>query len=532
MNNILQMCIEKGYLIEKDLLTIFDNLNSIDAEASNELLNIFLGISRDKILKKKIFLDNINKLTIILLNLKEKKEYKKENIEKIIKTLNLFRKDLNIEFKNFEQDKFIEEDKKSLPEIKNGVKIISSPHILSKKIGIEDFVKHFRNRFSVIKNILQEHNELQNLVSINKISGQKQNISIIGMVAGKRITKNKNMLLYIEDLTGRITLLVNQNRENVFSKAKDIIEDDILGFKCSGNEEILFVNEIIFPDITAKPKKNIENEEFAIFISDLHAGSNKFLEQEFLQFLKWVNGEIGSAKQKEISKKIKYIFIIGDLVDGIGIYPGQEDELVIKDITKQYEKVAELLSSLRKDITIIVSPGNHDSVRIAEPQPILDEKFASSLYKIPNILFVSNPSIVNIASSNSSSGIDILLYHGYSFDYYANTVDSLRLNKSYHRPTLLSHFLLKRRHLAPTHASTLYIPSDHDSLIINEVPDVFASAHIHKSDISNYNGITTICCSCWQAKTPFQEKVGHEPDPCKVPILNLKTGQVNIIDFS
>ena len=42
-----------------------------------------------------------------------------------------------------------------------------------------------------MKNILQEHSELNRLVSINKISRDRQGISVIGLVSDKRITKNK-----------------------------------------------------------------------------------------------------------------------------------------------------------------------------------------------------------------------------------------------------------------------------------------------------------------------------------------------------
>jgi hypothetical protein len=41
-----------------------------------------------------------------------------------------------------------------------------------------------------------------------------------------------------------------------------------------------------------------------------------------------------------------------------------------------------------------------------------------------------------------------------------------------------------------------------------------------------------ICSSCWQSITPFEEKVGNLPDPCKVPIVNLQTGALKILDFS
>jgi DNA polymerase II small subunit len=353
------------------------------------------------------------------------------------------------------------------------------------------------------------------------------------MVFNKRITKNKNILLEVEDLTGRALLLVNSNKEEVFKKAQEIVLDDILGFKCSGNNEMLFVNDIIIPDVFLKEKKKSPYEESAIFIADLHVGSNKFLEKQFLEFIDWVNLKVGGEKHQKIASTVKYIFILGDLVDGIGIYPGQEDELVIKEVTAQYEKVAELLSKIRDDIKIIICPGNHDAVRIAEPQPLLDERFAAALYDLKNAIFVSNPCVVGIGGAGTFPGFNVLAYHGYSFEHYASNVDVIRLNSPSKRPDVIMEFLLKRRHLAPTHSSTPYVPCEkQDPLAIYEAPDIFVSAHMHKSSISSHNGILNIACSCWQSTTPYQEKIGHEPDPCKVPILNLKTGQVNVIDFS
>ena len=90
-----------------------------------------------------------------------------------------------------------------------------------------------------------------------------------------------------------------------------------------------------------------------------------------------------------------------------------------------------------------------------------------------------------------------------------------------------------RRHLAPSHGSNLYIPDvNKDSLVIDKVPDFLVTGHIHKSSVSNYRNITLICGSCWQSKTDFQEKVGHNPEPGRVPIVNLKTREVKILKFS
>ena len=83
-----------------------------------------------------------------------------------------------------------------------------------------------------------------------------------------------------------------------------------------------------------------------------------------------------------------------------------------------------------------------------------------------------------------------------------------------------------RRSPPPTRRGT-----DLDPLVINQVPDFFVSGHIHKAAAANYRNITLIAGSCWQSKTTFQEKVGHNPEPSRVPIVNLKTREVKILKF-
>ena len=140
-----------------------------------------------------------------------------------------------------------------------------------------------------------------------------------------------------------------------------------------------------------------------------------------------------------------------------------------------------------------------------------------------NVILTTNPAMVNIAKTKNFPGINILLYHGFSMDYYMDGIETLRLANAKLHPDKIMHYLLKRRHLCPTYRTNPFSPDSKDPMIIRETPDIFVAAHIHKSAISTYNGILTIACSCWQRKTSYQEKFGHEPDPCKVSILNLKT---------
>jgi DNA polymerase II small subunit len=140
--------------------------------------------------------------------------------------------------------------------------------------------------------------------------------------------------------------------------------------------------------------------------------------------------------------------------------------------------------------------------------------------------------MINISSTAGFEGLDVMMYHGYSFDYYVAEVDSLRSKGGYDRADLIMKFLLKRRHLAPSHLSSQYIPdTKKDPLVIEKVPDILISGHIHKTATANYRNTTLICGSCWQGKTLFQEKVGHNPEPSRVPVINLQTREVKILKF-
>ena len=405
-----------------------------------------------------------------------------------------------------------------------------------KEKNVMSFVHHFKFRYETLKDILIQRQELQNPISISKLMMRKEkNLAcIIGLVQDKRITQNGHILLTIEDPTGCIAVLANKEKENVFTLAKDLVLDEVIGITGVGNGEIVFCENIFFPDIpVTKEIKKSPDDVAVAFISDIHVGSKQFMEKEFLSFISWLNLVGTDSKQKELAKKIRYLFVLGDLVDGVGVYPNQYENLLIKDVITQYDKLADYFGMIRKDIKIIICPGDHDALRLAHPQPVLDKKLARKMWELDNVIHVSNPSFVNIHSSRHFLGFNVLLYHGHGYHYYFDAADSLKKIDVPHNPRHIMRFLLKRRHLAPTHTSTIYVP-DHkeDPLVIKHIPDIFTSGHLHKSDVSSYNNVLTINCSCWQTQTDFQVKEGNFPDPGKVPILLLQTMEVNVLDFN
>ncbi|MEM4153034.1 MAG: metallophosphoesterase [Candidatus Pacearchaeota archaeon] len=509
MKEDIKILLSKGYLVEQSMAFLLNNLfNDIS------LAELLLRFNPPRIITKDFFYNNLNKFV------------ESSNDEKFLAIVKEHFS-LNEKEKSFEE---IEQEKEKFEKIKD-VEIVEERVFTQRKIAVDDFIKYFRDRYLVLKNCLQDR-DLEGLCSIGKISGQKKVLSVIGLVYDKKTTKNKNILLELEDLTGKISVIVHRDKKELFEKASNVVLDEVIAVKGTGSNEIVFANDIIFPDLATEQKKS-PVEQLVAFTADLHVGSDKFLEENFLKFIDWLNGNIGSEKQKEFAKKVKYFFIVGDTVDGVGVYPGQEKELRIKDVREQYKLLAEYLNKIRKDVTIIMcAGGKHDASCFIEPQPKIPKEIAPELYKLKNLIITTNPAIVKIAKSKNFPGFNVLMYHGDSYDYYVDVNDNLRQINAKMKPDTIIHFLLKKRHLAPSHTSTTYYPFEKDFLAIRTIPDIFVSGHIHKSAISRYNNIITISCSCWQKKTAYQEKFGHEPDPCKVPILNLKTGKITVMDFS
>ncbi|MDD4877481.1 MAG: DNA-directed DNA polymerase II small subunit [Candidatus Nanoarchaeia archaeon] len=422
----------------------------------------------------------------------------------------------------------------SSAELKPSVFVIKSYNEEPKKREVGHFVSYMRARYDQLRDILMNRLDMQSAISIKRATEKKtmEKTSLVGMVLKKEETKNGNICLTLEDQSGHMKAIVRKDNRKSFESANELTMDEVIGVTGSCNGEVFFVNDLLLPDIPVAEFKKGPDDVSAAFISDLHIGSKMFLKDEFLKFISWINGETGTDEQKKEAMKIKYLFIAGDLVDGIGIYPEQDNELEIKDIIEQYNECARYLSIIRKDISIIICGGNHDAIRISEPQPVLEKTYAAALYTLSNAIFVSNPAMINIHAVKGFPGFNVMMYHGYSFDYYISNVESIRHNGGYDRGDLVMKHLLQKRHLCPTHGSSLYIPDEKtDPLVIDKVPDIFITGHIHKTAISNYKSTTLLSGSCWQSKTAFQEKVGHNPEPARVPVVNLKTREVKVVKF-
>lgn len=535
-SEIIEKMFEKGVLLSKEMLegdldpTLIEKL-----EKEADLL--VLNKEYEQVLQKQSSLVDWYEVD------KERVELEKANLyESEVKQIKQINED-NKKFKSNDGfEKVVDEEVNESIQLEDTkdepkpVEIINSFLNKPYKYKVQDFAQIFKSRFNVISKILRQRQEFQTALPISRLIGKKERekVCAIGLIHEIGITKNGHFMITLEDPTNKIKVLVSKNNKDLFNIAKELVVDEVVGFVGTTGDNIIFAEDIVWPDVPNNNEiKKGPIEEYALFLSDIHVGSNMFLQKEFERFIRWINGETGNVSQRELASKVKYVFIAGDLVDGIGIYPEQDNDLTILDIKEQYKECANLLSKIPKDKHIIICPGNHDVVHLAEPQPVLYKEYASELHSLSNVTLVSNPATIRIGRSEDFEGFNVLLYHGYSFDYYIANIESIRNNGGYHASDLVMKFLLKRRHLAPAFGSTPYFPGHkEDPLLIKQVPDFLLTGHIHYSKVANYKGVTMIAGSCWQGKTAFQEKLGHEPEPARVPVVNLKTREVKILNFN
>jgi len=416
-----------------------------------------------------------------------------------------------------EKSEQLKENKRSA--IKSKFKILD--YTIASDGKISDFAAYFQDRYKILSSIIKKRIEYRDTREISKIN-EGDNVCLTGMIRDKFKNKQQATTWTIEDLTGDVRVMLDKNKlpPDAEKLINGLVYDEVIGVKgkVAKGSKTIYVSDIVEPDVPYDIVPNKSEEEiYAVFTSDFHIGSILFLQKEFENFLEWLNLK---RNRLDIAEKVKYVLVAGDIVDGVGVYPHQEKELALTDIYKQYDFAAELISRIPEDIEIIISPGNHDAVRIAEPQPAISKKFAPKFYNMKNVHLVKNPAYVNI------EGVNVLMYHGESLDNLIHAIPGL----SYSSPEKAMKEFLKKRHLSPIYADIF--PSEKDNLVIKDIPDVIHCGHIHSIGYDNYRNVHLINSGCFQGRTKFQEEMGHIPTPSKVPVMNLKTHNITILDFS
>jgi DNA polymerase II small subunit len=403
--------------------------------------------------------------------------------------------------------------------------------------GVEGYTSLFRSRYEKSLRILslrQDSKRVKKIETIKQLfnqsninykslSKEEANNSVViaaGLVMEKDI-KNNNYDITIDDQTGLLTATTFD--EDLKKQISMLAVDQMvmIEFEINSKRRKNTIKNLFSLDVPDRIPNRSKTEVFSILISDLHIGSKFFMEKEFQSFLEWLNGN--DRDSKDIISKIKYICICGDLIDGIGIFPNQDRELLEKDSFSQMDHAINILSKIPKHMKVFLIPGNHDLGRRALPQPAIPKKYAEKIYSLNNITMLGNPCMINM------EGIKILMFHGQSLDDIIASIPGL----SYSKPAEAMKILLKSRHLSPIYGQrTPIAPEKEDMMVIEEVPDILHSGHVHVIDVDSYKGTLLVNSGAWQSQTPFQQTMGITPTPGIAIAINLSNLKPFKIDFN
>jgi len=399
----------------------------------------------------------------------------------------------------------------------------SESHLIEGTIN--DFRGYFVNRFERLQKILKARADLRDATSVSFLpEGNKwRRVKAIGMVASKKEFKSGGAVVELEDTQGSIKVSFRGDEQLKKKFSRLLMDEVVCIYGSTMNGRSMMAEDIVWPDISPRIRSGgPRRDTYAVLTSDIHIGSKLFMKEQFESFINWIKAEDGEGASKEVALNTKYLIIAGDVVDGVGVYPNQEEELLIKDLNKQYEQAAEYLSMVPEHIKIIIIPGNHDACRPTLPTPPIYREYAEPVYAMKNVAMLGDPAVVNL------DGVMFLLTHGRSLD---DVIPALP-NCSFKEPQNAMVELLKSRHIAPIYGEkTPLAPEQSDSLIIDPVPDVFHAGHVHVWGVSEYRGVVVANSGAWQTQTKYQQSMGIEPRPGVVPVLNLSNFRTTNLNF-
>lgn len=310
------------------------------------------------------------------------------------------------------------------------IKIIKKFFIKPKKekIPISDYSNKLVKHYEWKKQLLIDRVDSTKLLSINKI--QKQSEFVLIVMVGERDRVEKSVV--VEDLTGNTTVYFENMKEY-----EGLFENDVAGLVCGMNAEGIKVKNVVWPDVPLKRSVNKTKENICcLFISDFHIDSKQFNKERYKKFVRCVEEIERDRKYGKI-----YVFILGG-------------------ISQKKSDVEELFNTLPKN-----------SFKI-----FLRSKKDAAVDKREDLLSSAAPMMIEI------EGIKFLLIRG----------DELRPYRKYcgeNAPDAIKN-ILKRRDLAPINTGEAFVPLK--DTLLDQVPDIFASAGLHSASATNYKGTTII----------------------------------------
>ncbi len=430
-------------------------------------------------------------------------------------------------FIKFLESKIVEKKEESFH---YDIEILHGYEYTSKASSLTDFREYLRSRYERLSRRIKSRLGIPNIPTIATINSQvipgekPWQIYVVGIIYSKKIHESY-ITIELEDPTSYLKATAIKSRKpHVYNQLLRIPLDSVIGIKATMTKDRrVYIDEVYLPSIKPGDRRPpLDRDIYVALISDIHVGSRKFNEELFNQFIDLLRGEVDNYDLKEIIRNTYYLSIAGDIVDGVGVYPGQEKDLEIENLWDQYDTAYRMLKRLPSKIRVIMIPGNHDASRNSLPQPPIFKKFASKFYDDKRFYMLGNPANIRLHGEN------IVIYHG---DYVQDILSST--------PGLdmddisgASRILVDTGHLASNITlNTKVFPDKVDRLVLPKETRIIHYGHTHKFNISKANDVLIFNTGTFQEQTNYQKMLKIEPDLGKIPFLNLRTLKVTVIDL-
>lgn len=527
----LRNLVAEGYQLTPEAFSFLNSLENTD-----EIIDEIISSNLEKLILSK---EDIMKI----IEKEDKVESSSPSIDKdkpnLIESEKPEKQELTLKSRTFTSDDKIvttkektipSEQKETKPKIRRekdsaDIEVIYSPQVTKTPASADSFRKYFKNRYEVIKSYFSKRRDITNKVTISDLNPNIviDKISLIAIVTKIQRFNSGTVSLDLEDPSGQITGIIYSSNQDLVQTSQFILEDSVLCFIGRWKNGKLSVFDVLWPDIPYTHKPNYASEEIlSLHVSDIHVGSKKFAGKLFHKVINFINGQLESDKYNKIGEKVKYLFVAGDIVDGVGVYPGQKDDLVIDSIQLQYHLATEYFDQIRKDVEIIIIPGNHDGARSAEPQTPIQKEFAQDLLELDNVHLYGSPCYIK------TDNVEVLLNHGNSILDINAAIPAIPHETSI--PAMRE--MLKNRHLVPIYGKrTPIAPAPTDELIISRIPDIFHTGHTHIAGDDKYKGVLLLNSGTFQYQTSYQKSMNINPTTGLTYVVNMKKLERSEINF-
>ncbi len=148
--SILKICMEKGFLLDKEMLDLFSKLD--EASAKNLIDSLSNLKIEERVITKNLFSKNFQKIRSVLIDGETKTV-----IENLFVNLGYSRTEIQKKgVQGVVEDVSVEDVGVEKEEKGNYLKLLSLPSLPPRKISVPDFVNHFKTRYNQLSLMLQK----------------------------------------------------------------------------------------------------------------------------------------------------------------------------------------------------------------------------------------------------------------------------------------------------------------------------------------------------------------------------------------